>query len=122
MALVTRTGKIAMLRVHRRGSGFGPPADRIEGELVVKLEPFATEAYGVTLRDDADGPTHRAMFDLLRGAFEAGREVTLEVELDAGRRNGEILRTSSRPAPPRPVTPVVVDPFGGLVVGPLAPT
>jgi len=126
MALLTKTGTITLLRVNRRGTGFGPPADHIDGELIIQLSSSPLEAYGVTLRDDADGPVHRAMFDLLRDAFNAGRPVTLEVELETGRRNGLIFRAIAKPVVDGPDNPVVADgaftgALGGVFVQPFTP-
>lgn len=122
MPLLRKTGTITLLRVHRLKSGFGPADDFIDGELVVRLSSAPTEAYGITLRADADGPTHRAMFDLLRDAFNDGRPVILEVEVDTGKLHGSILRVTVEPVEPAsPELPVITDPFGGIVVGPATP-
>jgi hypothetical protein len=87
-------GLVGLLRVQQLGSGFGPPDDRIDGEVVIKLEERANEAFGFALRDDPDGPAHQAMFDLLKLAYDKRVPVSFDYIRDtaAGKHNGRIVR------------------------------
>ena len=70
MALLNFSGRLTLLRVHDRGTKFGPPTDQIDVEVVFKLNSHPDKAFGFTLRDDANGPAHRGMLDLLRSGFD----------------------------------------------------
>jgi len=90
-------GRIRFLRVHDVGTGFGPPSDLLDGECVIKLQGDAdpVEAYGFTLRNDDNVIAHRAMFDLIRDFFLNGREVVIEYFIEAGKKNGKIIRVQT---------------------------
>lgn len=95
------TGRISMLRVHELGTRYGPGSDQIDVEVVVKLDTRPNDAYGFTLRDDQEGPSHQGMLDLLRDAFNSGWSTTLVYDIDDGKRNGILVRAWVT----RPVTP-----------------
>ncbi len=94
--LIISTGKLTFLRAHEVDSGFGPANDSIDGEAVVKLSSHPDRAMGFPLRVDADRVAHEAMFHLLRDAFAGDLTVTIEysIDLDAGKKNGMILRVA----------------------------
>jgi len=87
-------GLVGFLRVHQLLSGYGPADDKIDGEVVIKLEDRPSEAFGFKLRDDPDGPAHEAMFSLLKLAFLHRLPVSFDYVRDtaAGKRNGRIVR------------------------------
>lgn len=89
-----RRGKVTFLRVHDVGSKFGPAADQIDVEVVVRLDSRPDEAYGFQLRNDAQGPARAGMLDLLRDAFRANTNVVLDVNIDSGHKHGTILRVA----------------------------
>jgi hypothetical protein len=96
--LKTATGKLAFLRVHRLGSGFGPPTDFIDVEVVIGIKG-ATGAFGFTLRNDDNQFAHHGMLDLLRDAHKADSVVEVEYTLpneEVGQTNGTILRVTRR--------------------------
>jgi len=84
-------GQIALLRVHDVGTGFGPPGDQLDGEVIVFLDSQPEKAFGFKLRTGADRPVAEGMLDLLRDAFNAGRPVRLEFTRN-GCRTGRIVR------------------------------
>jgi len=94
----TATGKLAFLRVHRLGSGFGPPSDFIDVEVVIGIKG-AQGGFGCTLRNDNNRFAHAGMLDLLRDVFNSDTVVEVEYTLDPGefgRINGTILRVTRR--------------------------
>jgi hypothetical protein len=94
----TATGKLAFLRVHRLGSGFGPPADFIDVEVVIGIKG-AQGAFGFTLRNDDNRFAHQGMLDLLRDVHRSDTVVEVEYTLAPekfGTINGTILRVTRR--------------------------
>jgi PhoD-like phosphatase len=90
------SGRVALLRVHDVGTGYGPPADRIDGEIIVELDTHPDQAFGCTLREDEDEEAHRKMLATLRAALRRGDNVTLDYRR-TGRRNGQLLRVILNP-------------------------
>ncbi|RNL84165.1 hypothetical protein [Halostreptopolyspora alba] len=96
MALLQSTGKLTFLRVHDRGTGFGPPDDHIDVEAVVQLDSRPGESFGFQMRDDRELPARQGMLDLLRDAFNNGWTTTLDYRIDSGDNNGVIIRVALR--------------------------
>jgi hypothetical protein len=94
MALLESAGHVTFLRVHDVGTGFGPPTDFIDVEVVVKLDSKPNNAFGFQLRNDNNRPARAGMLDLLRDAFEHNTVVVIDYNLDAGKSNGVIIRTA----------------------------
>ncbi len=94
MGLLQSTGKLTFLRVHDVGTAFGPPSDRIDTEVVAKLSTQPERAMGFQLRDDAKRPARQGMLDLLRDAFNHNWTVSIDYDLDAGRKNGVAIRVA----------------------------
>lgn len=92
MALIGKQGRVTYLRVNAKGSGYGPPNDFIDVEVVIKLDTSPNEAYGFQLRSNNEGPARQAMLELLRYAFEANCPVSLDVYLNSGKKHGIIHR------------------------------
>jgi hypothetical protein len=94
--LIQSSGKLTFLRAHDVGSGFGPPSDFINVEVVIKLDAQPEKAMGFQLRNDDNRPARQGMLDLLRDAFNHNWTVVIDysIDLDAGKTNGEILRTA----------------------------
>ncbi|NBB93716.1 MAG: hypothetical protein GVY32_11165 [Gammaproteobacteria bacterium] len=92
MPVLIKRGKLDHLRVNHTGSGFGPPDDSIDAEIIVHMEGH-DGYYGVQLRDDGERLTHRAMLDLLRDAFNNGWRVQCDVSFSDEQSNGIIIRT-----------------------------
>src|SRR6267143_5768311 len=71
------TGKLAFLRVHEVGSGFGPNSDFIDVEVVCGVQG-KDGGFGCTLRNDNNQFAHAGMLDLLRDAFN--QDTVIEIE------------------------------------------
>ena len=54
--LLQSSGRITFLRVHDVGTGFGPPSDFIDVEVVVQINTKPGESFGFQLRNDANRP------------------------------------------------------------------
>ena len=67
--LLNASGQISLLRVHDLGTGYGPPSDSIDVEVVVQFVGRPADAFGFQLRSDNKNPARRGMLDLLRDAF-----------------------------------------------------
>lgn len=91
-------GKLAFLRVHEVGSGFGPPFDFIDVEVVCGVHG-KEGGFGCTLRNDNNQFAHTGMLDVLRDAFNQDTVIEIEYTVDPGefgRVNGTILRVTRR--------------------------
>jgi hypothetical protein len=85
-------GKLNFLRVHDVGTGWGPPNDFLDVEVVIKLDSQQDRAFGFQLRDDSNAHAHSRMVDLLRDAFNRDSRVRIDYIDRPGRSNGRILR------------------------------
>lgn len=90
--LLSATGHISLLRAHDVGTGYGAAPDNIDVEVVVQLDTAPGRAYGFKVRNDDQRYARKAMFDLLRDAFNNNWNVTLNYNVDPGDTNGEIIR------------------------------
>jgi hypothetical protein len=90
--LLNTAGRLTLLRVHDRGTRYGPPGDQLDAEVVVWLDTEPGRAFGLRLRNDAQRPAHAGMLDLLRDGWNHGWTVNLDYEIDPGKDNGMILR------------------------------
>jgi len=93
-ALYQAQGKITFLRVHQLGSGYGPPTDFIDVEVVVKLNTLPNNSFGFQLRNDNGLPAHQGMLDLLRDAFNNNWTAVIDFDLPDGKTNGTIIRVA----------------------------
>jgi hypothetical protein len=89
---LTLSGQLSLLRVHERGSGFGPASDRIDVEVVVQFVGRPADAFGFKLRSDANLPAREGMLGLLRDAFNHGWTANIDHETPAGKHHGIIVR------------------------------
>ena len=90
-SLLGAEGKLTLLRVHDLGTGYGPPNDFLDVEVVAWLDSMPGRAFGFQLRDDANKGAHRGMLSLLRKAFKDNRRVHFDY-FRTGFRNGRIIR------------------------------
>jgi hypothetical protein len=86
------SGQLTLLRVHQRGSKYGPPSDQIDVEVVVQFRNRPNDAFGFQLRDDAEGPAREGMLSLLRDGFNHGWIVTIDYDISPGHHNGVAFR------------------------------
>ncbi|MGW7081727.1 WD40/YVTN/BNR-like repeat-containing protein [Streptomyces sp. NPDC054866] len=77
-SVLAMEGRVTELRAHERGSMFGPPTDRIDAEVVFRLDADPRKAFGFQLRQDAKEPAHRSMLDVLRDAFRGGGGIRVD--------------------------------------------
>jgi hypothetical protein len=86
-------GRVKLLRVNDIGSGYGPPTDKIDAEVVMELDTQPGRAFGFKLRKDAKLAANKAMLDLLRDAFAHDHPIAIEYKR-TGLSNGELIRAS----------------------------
>jgi hypothetical protein len=102
MAMLRASGTVTFLRVHNLNSGFGPPGDVIDGELVGQVSGAPDHFFGTTLRNDAQLPSHEGMLALLRDGLVHRDHIrtTVDYDLDVqdGRKNGRLVRVELRPS------------------------
>jgi hypothetical protein len=85
-------GRLTFLRAHDVGTGWGPPNDQLDVEVVFMLDSVAGGAFGFQLRTDANGPVREAMVGLLRDAYVNNLEVSVDYFIDPGKHNGRAIR------------------------------
>jgi hypothetical protein len=92
-SVLSAAGKITFLRTHDVGTGFGPPSDFLDVEVVVQLDSQPGRSFGFQLRADAEEDARNGMLDVLRSAFRANRNVLIDY-FRTGIRNGRIIRVA----------------------------
>ena len=92
MAIMQAKGRLTFLRVHERGTGYGPPNDDLNNaEVIVKIENSPL-AFGFGLRPDDKLPAAQAMFALLQDAYNANAPIAIEYDERPGRNNHYLFR------------------------------
>ena len=91
--LINASGQLTLLRVHDVGTQYGPPKDRIDVEVVIRLNTRPGQAFGFKLRNDTNALVHQGMLDLLRDAYVNNWTVNIDYLIDPGKKNGVIIRT-----------------------------
>lgn len=92
MGILNERGELTLLRVHDVGTGFGPPSDLLDAEVVVMLDSQPGKAFGFQLREDGNRSVRQGMLGLLRDAYTHGYTVSMDVDLPDGRSHGTIFR------------------------------
>ena len=92
--LVESKGRITFLRVHDVGTGFGPPTDFLDVEVVIQLDSLPGKSFGFQLRNDNNRPARQGMLDLLRDAFANNNPVLIDYNVTLPKVNGVIIRTA----------------------------
>lgn len=95
--IFTVAGKITLLRVHDVGTGFGPPGDAIDVEVVVRLDQFPDRSFGFQLRPDSHEGARRGMLDVFRHAFNEHQTIRLDF-VDSGGKNATLIRATLLPS------------------------
>jgi hypothetical protein len=85
-------GKLTFLRAHDVGTGWGPPNDQLDVEVVFLLDSVPQGAFGFQLRTDANQPVREAMVGLLRDAYVNNLTVSVDYFIDPGKHNGRAFR------------------------------
>lgn len=99
-------GHITLLRVHDMGTGYGPPLDFLDDEVIVWLDTEPGKAYGFKLRigptgddvnpGDPDAFAEKGMLKLVRDAFNKNKLVRFDY-IRTGLRNNHIIRVMELP-------------------------
>lgn len=85
-------GTLTLLRVHDVGTGYGPPSDFIDVEVVVQVAE-RDGAFGFQLRDDRHALARQGMLDLLRDAMNnPDLRVNFDYQIEPPDKHGEIIR------------------------------
>lgn len=92
--LVESKGRVTFLRVHDVGTGFGPPSDYLDVEVVVQLDSQPGKSFGFQLRNDGNQPARQGMLDLLRDAFANNFPVLIDYNVNPPKVNGVIIRVA----------------------------
>jgi hypothetical protein len=95
-SLQAASGRITLLRVHDVGTGYGPPYDQLDAEVIVILDSEPDKAFGFQLRQDAERPAAKGKLKALRDCFNTDRRVRIEF-IRTGCRSGRILRVIEPP-------------------------
>jgi hypothetical protein len=89
------SGRIVFLRVHDVGTGFGPPQDSIDAEVIFQLDSQPEKAFGFQLRKDTHQLVNRGMLSLLRLAYKRNVPVLVDF-VRTSCRNGTVIRVALR--------------------------
>ena len=92
MPRLQAAGKLTLLRVHNKGTKYGPAGDRIDVEAAIWLDSEPGKAFGFQLRSDAQRPARQGMLDLLRDAFNHNWTVNIDYDIDPGKNNAVLMR------------------------------
>src|SRR5262249_17734567 len=84
-------GKVTLLRANDVGTGYGPPEDFIDSEVIVQLDSQPGRGFGFQMRTDGAESAHAGMLKLLRDSFRKDRRVHVEFEKN-GPNNGRVIR------------------------------
>lgn len=90
-SLQVAAGVITLLRVHDEETGFGPPDDQLDADVIVMLDSEPEKAFGFKLRTGDDLADAGGKLHALRDAFNYNRRIRIEF-LRTGCRTGQILR------------------------------
>jgi hypothetical protein len=89
---LTFEGSLNFLRVHEVGSGFGPPSDTLNAEVIFSIAQVPDQFFGFQLRNDQNSLAHQAMLDVLRDAFLNQIRVAFDADVTRGKTNSPVIR------------------------------
>ena len=92
-SLLEASGKITFLRANDVGTGFGPPSDFLDDEIIVQLDTQPGKSFGFQLRGDGEKAARAGMLETLRSAFRNNRTVLIDY-IRTGIQNGQIIRVA----------------------------
>ena len=92
MGVVNMSGRLNLLRVHDRGTKFGPPSDQIDVEVVIGFQNRPNDFFGFQLRQDANAPVREGMLGLLRDGFNHNWIVHVDFDQQASHHNSVLFR------------------------------
>ncbi|AFL82114.1 hypothetical protein Aeqsu_2661 [Aequorivita sublithincola DSM 14238] len=85
-------GKVILLRLSDVGDKYGPSGDKIDAEVIMKIDSKPDNAFGFQLRKDSNELTHTAMFEMLQYAYANNVNVRIEYTRLAGKKNFILFR------------------------------
>ena len=89
------SGHITFLRVNDVGTGYGPPNDFIDAEVIFQLDAQPEKAFGFQLRNDSNKLVNRNKLNLLRLAYKKNLPVLVDF-IRTSCRNGTVNRVALR--------------------------
>lgn len=92
-SLIEVSGRITFLRVNDVGTGYGPPNDSIDAEVIFQLDSEPEKAFGLQLRNDANRLVNRGKLSLLRHAYAKNLPVLIDF-VRTSCRNGMVMRVA----------------------------
>jgi hypothetical protein len=87
------SGHIQFLRVNDVGTGFGPPNDSIDAEVIFQLDTQPEKSFGFQLRTDSDRLVNQGKLKLLRHAYAKNLPVLIDFQRTSC-RNGTVIRVA----------------------------
>lgn len=87
---VSLSGNITAVDIRDVGTGYGPPSDFIDVEVIIKLDSQPGRAFGFQLRNDNSRPVRQAMYDLIRDAYRNNWRVTIDILQNPNKKNAVI--------------------------------
>ena len=87
------SGRIQFLRVNDVGTGYGPPNDSIDAEVIFQLDSQPEKAFGLQLRTDSNWLANRGKLSLLRLAYRKNLPVLIDFHRTSC-RNGMVSRVA----------------------------
>lgn len=86
--LFQTTGLVEWIRVNNVGTGYGPPSDFIDGEVIFKLTN-ENDRYGFKLRDNPNALVAQGGLSLLEEAMRNDWRINVDFD-DCGGNNHEV--------------------------------
>lgn len=83
-------GKVNYLRIHDSGE-YGAAPDSLRTEVVLKLDKEPARAFGFSLKNDADGPSHQGMLALVQAAYLNKLDLYLEYIQELNKFNSKVF-------------------------------
>lgn len=83
-SILSVEGHIVLLRIHDVGTGYGSPGDFLDAEVIVRIDSAPEKAFGFKLRSEEanEKDVQSEMLDTLRKAFNRGRPVHINYEIE----------------------------------------
>lgn len=85
-------GPVNFLRVNEVGDVFGEPSNELNAQVVFSVSTHTQRYFGFPLGNDANGPAHQAMFDLLREAYIRRLPITFDAQVEPQKTNHRVIR------------------------------
>lgn len=83
-------GNVTSIDIRDIGTGYGPPSDFMDVDVIINLDSRPYMAFGFQLRNDANLNTHTVMLDLLKKAYINNWQVAIDFTR-SGLHTGQIF-------------------------------